>query len=379
MITDVLHISSGMNEDGGGTAHLGRLIGASLRRHCARHRLAFRGLHLPPLDGSVATDGYASFGGSRAWLTAALVCRLMVARLTLSRRQTALYFDHVGPARSLALVPRALLPRYAIQLHGIEIWRQLSRDRLQVLENATFLVANSAYTAERAREYLPAKYQMRIVLLGIEPVVLVGPFDRAALAGAGENYALIVGRTAGMDRYKGHDELLEVWPEVRRRLPGARLVIAGSGSDLARLRAKAVSLELACGEGSGSACDAAVYFTGQIDPATLGELYRRAAVFAMPSLLEGFGLVYPEAMAAGKPCIALQGTAPAEIIVDGETGRLVPQNDSAALGDALVDLLGNPEKARTMGEAGRRRYEREFTAHAFERRFQPVVDELVGG
>ena len=45
-----------------------------------------------------------------------------------------------------------------------------------------------------------------------------------------------------MDRYKGHDELLEAWPEVRRRLPGARLVVAGSGSDLARLRAKAAAL-----------------------------------------------------------------------------------------------------------------------------------------
>ncbi len=372
MIQEVLHISSGMNEDGGGTAHLGRLIGATLRRHCARHRLNFRGLHLPPLDGSVATDGYASFGGSRAWLTASVV-----SRLTLSRRRRALYFDHVGPARSMSLVPRWRLPRYAIQLHGIEIWRHLSPDRQKVLENATFLVANSAYTAERAREYLPAKHQMRIVLLGIEPVVLVGPVDREILAGAGENYALIVGRTAGMDRYKGHDELLEVWPEVRRRLPAARLVVAGSGSDLVRLRAKAAGLGLTSEVAGG--VDAAVYFTGQIDPATLGELYRRAAVFAMPSLLEGFGLVYPEAMAAGKPCVALQATAPAEIIVDGETGRLVAQNDPAALGAAVVDLMGNPERARAMGEAGRRRYEREFTARAFERRFQPVVDELVGG
>ena len=318
MITDILHVSSGMNEDGGGTAHLGRLIGASLRRYSAHHRLRFRGLHLPKLDGSVATDGYASFRGSHAWLTAAIV-----SRLALSRRRTALYFDHVGPARALSLVPRSLLPRYAIQLHGIEIWRQLSRDRLQVLENATFLVANSAYTAERAREYLPAKHQMRIVLLGIEPVVLVGPFDQKVLAAAGEGYALIVGRTAGKDRYKGHDELLEIWPEVRRRLPGARLVVAGSGSDLARLRAKAAALGLTSGSDSGSPATA-VYFTGQIDPATLGELYRRAALFAMPSLLEGFGLVYPEAMAAGKPCIALQGTAPAEIILHGETGLLVP-------------------------------------------------------
>ena len=364
MITEVLHISSGMNEDGGGTAHLGRLIGASLRRHCARHRLEFRGLHLPPLDGGVATDGYASCGGSRAWLTAAVI-----SRLAFSRRHMALYFDHLGPARALALVPRALLPRYAIQLHGIEIWRELSRDRRRVLANATFLVANSAYTAARAQEYLPARHRLRIVPLGIEPPLPAGPADGAVLAGAGEGYALIVGRTAGSEGYKGHDELLEAWPEVRRRLPQARLVVAGSGSGLARLRASAAALAL--GD--------AVFFTGQTDPATLGELYRRSALFAMPSRDEGFGLVFAEAMAAGKPCLALAGTAPAEIVIDGETGRLVPPADPVALADALVELLGNPERARAMGAAGRRRYEREFTALAFERRFLPVVDQLVGG
>ncbi len=364
MIERILHVSSGMGEEGGGTAHLGRLIGASLRKISARHRLAFEGLHLPPLDGSVATDGYRAFGGSRTRLTTAVVVRLLQAR-----GRAALYFDHVGPARSLALVPSPLLPRYAIQLHGIEIWRRLSADRRRVLERATFLVANSAYTAERAREFLPACHRMRVVLLGIEPVVRVGPFDRERLARAGEGYALIVGRTAGQDRYKGHDELLEVWPEVRRRLPAARLVVAGSGSDLERLRAKAATLGL--GD--------AVCFTGQVDPATLGELYRRAAVFAMPSGLEGFGLVYPEAMAVGLPCIALAGTAPAEIVIDGETGRLVPPGDPAALAAALVELLGDPARASALGEAGRRRYEREFTARAFERRFLPVIDELVRG
>ncbi len=363
-IARLLHVSSGMGEEGGGTAHLGRLIGAALRKYAARHRLQFEGLHLPPLDGSVATDGYLAYGGSRARLTVAVI-----ARLLRSGGRPALYFDHVGPARSLALVPAALLPRYAVQLHGIEIWRRLSADRRRVLERATFLVANSAYTAERAREFLPARYRMRVVLLGIEPIVLVGPFDRAVLERAGEGYALIVGRTAGQDRYKGHDELLEVWPAVLQRLPGARLVVAGSGSDLARLRAKASALGL--GE--------AVCFTGQVDPATLGELYRRAAVFAMPSGLEGFGLVYPEAMAAAKPCIALAGTAPAEIVVDGETGRLVPEADPPALAAALVELLGDPARARALGEAGRRRYERDFTARAFERRFRPVVDELVRG
>lgn len=376
MITEVLHISSGMNEDGGGTAHLGRLIGASLRRHCARHRLEFHGLHLPALDGSAATDGYRSFGGSRARLSAAVVSRLL---LLGRRRRSALYFDHVGPARSLSLVPRAFLPRYAIQLHGIEIWRELSRDRQRVLANATFLVANSAYTAARAKEFLPAQHRMRIVQLGIEPPLPAGSADGAVLAGAGEGYALIVGRIVGTEGYKGHDELLEAWPEVLRRLPTARLVVAGSGSGLERLRAKAFSLGLASGEGSSDPSDSAVHFTGQIDSATLGELYRRAAVFAMPSREEGFGLVFAEAMAAGKPCLALRGTAPAEIVVDGETGRVVLQGDAGALVEALVELLGDRERARAMGVAGRRRYEREFTAQAFESRFLPVVSELAGG
>jgi glycosyltransferase involved in cell wall biosynthesis len=96
----------------------------------------------------------------------------------------------------------------------------------------------------------------------------------------------------------------------------------------------------------------------------------------MPSMLEGFGLVFAEAMALGKACLALAGTAPAEIVLDGETGLLVPPGDPAALAAALVALFADPERTRAMGAAGRLRYEREFTARAFERRLAPVLEEL---
>ncbi len=364
MIDRLLHVSSGMGEEGGGTAHLGRLAGATLRKLAAERRLAFRGLHLPALDGSVATDGYRAFGGSRTRLAVNVLARVVAAR-----SRTAIYFDHVGPARSLALLPAPLLPRYAVQIHGIEIWRPLSRDRLRVLERAAFLVANSAFTAEHSRQFLPARHAMRVAPLGIEPIVLVGPVDRETAEKVGEGFALIVSRLASREAYKGHDELLEAWPEVKRLQADARLVVVGEGDDLPRLRAKAAELGVAD----------AVRFTGQVDPATLGELYRRSAFFAMPSGLEGFGLVYPEAMAAGKACLALAGTAPAEIVVDGETGRLVPARDRAALAAALVDLFADPERTRALGEAGRRRYEREYTARAFERRFLAVARELVEG
>ncbi len=57
----------------------------------------------------------------------------------------------------------------------------------------------------------------------------------------------------------------------------------------------------------------------------------------------------------------------------------MPPGDPAALAGVLSELLGDPERARALGAAGRRRYEREFTAEAFARRFQPVLEDLVGG
>ncbi|HSM13159.1 MAG TPA: glycosyltransferase, partial [Thermoanaerobaculia bacterium] len=165
-----------------------------------------------------------------------------------------------------------------------------------------------------------------------------------------------------------HDELIELWPELVTRVPEARLVVIGDGDDRARLVAKA---EL-------SATFPSMVFLDGVDAATLSELYRRAAILALPSRGEGFGLVLLEAMAAGIPCVALEGTAPAEIVRDRETGLLVPDGDRAALLDALVTLLADPELRARLGSAGRERYEREFTFEAFERRFVPLLDRLTG-
>ena len=96
----------------------------------------------------------------------------------------------------------------------------------------------------------------------------------------------------------------------------------------------------------------------------------------MPSLLEGFGLVFVEAMAAARACVACAGTAPAEIVVDGETGLLVSPERSLVA--ALEALLQDPETTRAMGAAGRKRYEAEFSAEAYEARLEPVLEELVG-
>jgi glycosyltransferase involved in cell wall biosynthesis len=148
---------------------------------------------------------------------------------------------------------------------------------------------------------------------------------------------------AGYDfERKGGHVLLAAWPEVRRRLPSARLEIAAAGRAPAHLP-----------EG--------VTWLGRLSRDELTARYRRVSTFVLPSLFEPFGLVFAEAMASGLPVVATRTCGVPEIVRDGETGVLVEVNDAAALADALVDVLGDPDRARAMGSAGRARVLDQFT------------------
>ncbi|KAB2950900.1 MAG: glycosyltransferase family 4 protein, partial [Thermoanaerobaculia bacterium] len=285
------------------------------------------------------------------------------------RRRRVFVYDHPGPARAQGLLPSALRSRYAVAVLGIDVWRPLAGTRGRALRGAAPVIAISHATLERARPHLPEGCEVTVVHPGLDLPLAGGAPDRALLEAAGAGFVLIVGRLSGRERYKGHDELLEAWPALLELVPSARLLVAGEGDDRARLEARAA--ELGIGE--------AVRFAGGVDAATLAALYRRAALFAMPSRDEGFGLAFLEAMAAARPCLALTHTAPAEIVVDGETGLLVPRGARPALVAALAGLLSDPERARRLGEAGRARWEREFTFEAFERRLRPVLERLTGG
>jgi phosphatidylinositol alpha-1,6-mannosyltransferase len=160
------------------------------------------------------------------------------------------------------------------------------------------------------------------------------------------------------ERYKGHDELIDAWPMVRRAVPDARLVIVGDGDDAPRLRAKA-------GEG--------VEFAGRIDAAQLSALYRDATMFVMPSTGEGFGLVYLEAMQSSTPCIAAKGAAE-EIIRDGGDGLIVDPADRDALVAAIVRLFVDPDARARMGAAAADRMAAEFGADALARRVRHVLE-----
>ena len=122
--------------------------------------------------------------------------------------------------------------------------------------------------------------------------------------------------------------------------------------------------------------DRHVHFLSGLSYEQLASCYGHCEIFALPSKGEGFGLVYLEAMACGKPVIGgAHGGAP-EVIDDAKTGYLVPHGDTMQLTTAIETLLDNPALAQEMGRRGKDKVESEFRFNVFAKSFRKILREL---
>jgi len=158
------------------------------------------------------------------------------------------------------------------------------------------------------------------------------------------------------DRYKGHDILVRALPLIRAKVPDVHWVVIGDGPLRPGLEQLAHSHEVAD----------AVSFLGSVPDQERNAWLRRAHLLSMPSRLpagdfagEGFGIVYLEAAAYGKPVVAGNVAGALDAVVDRETGLLVDPTDHLAVAEAIARLLLDPELARRLGAAGAARA-REF-------------------
>jgi len=206
------------------------------------------------------------------------------------------------------------------------------------------VIAISSYTAGliTATGVMPAS--MRLISPGVDVPGDSGPLsaDRPTL--------LTIARIA--ERYKGHDVLVRALPLVRAKVPDVEWIVIGDGGLRAGVEQLARSYELA---------DSA-RFLGSVSDEQRNSWLRRADLLAMPSRLpsgglagEGFGIVYLEAGAYGKPVIAGNVGGAVDAVVDGENGLLVDPTDPVAVADAIAGLLLDGERAGRLGRAGKER------------------------
>ena len=121
-----------------------------------------------------------------------------------------------------------------------------------------------------------------------------------------------------------------------------------------------------------------ITFTGRLSTAELVQAHNQAQVMVSPSLYEGFGLPAAEAMACGTPVVATTAGAFPEVILDGETGLLVPPGDARALAGAIAALLADPARRASMGAAAARRIEEHFSWRACAEKTAALYGEVLG-
>lgn len=287
------------------------------------------------------------------------------------------WFGAAAPLALLSpLLRRAGAERILASTHGHEVgWSMLpgARQALRAIGEHTDVVTYiskytrgrfaSAFGPNAALEYLPP---------GVDTEVFRP--DPAARAELRERYGLgdrptILCLSRLVPR-KGQDVLLIAMLEIRERIPGAVLVIAGSGPYEDRLRGFAEAL--------GVTGD--VVFTGRVPAAELAAHHTIADVFAMPARtrgagldVEGLGIVYLEASASGVPVVAgTSGGAP-ETVLDGQTGRVVDGRRADRVAEAIIEILADRDAAATMGAAGRAFVERHWRWDALGARLRQLL------
>ena len=212
---------------------------------------------------------------------------------------------------------------------------------------------------ERAdRVVVPSHYSAGIAahVYGVPPArltVVPEPIDlgewrrRFAAVPSGGNERPTILTVARLYPRKRVTDLLDAAVLLRRRIPRVQIRIVGEGPEASRLAAQ--HARLALGD--------TVVFLGHVGRDRLALEYSRARCFCLPTVQEGFGLVFAEAMAAGLPVVACLAAAVPELVIDGETGLLVPPRTPAALAAALERILEDDVTGKEMGMTGRARVE----------------------
>jgi phosphatidylinositol alpha-1,6-mannosyltransferase len=285
------------------------------------------------------------------------------ARLLREYGASAVWFGASTPLGLLAgSLRRAGAERIVASTHGHELaWATwpAARTVLRRIGAGTDVVT---YITDYTRERLGSAFGPRSQLRRLTPGVDLETFrpdtdgrDVRRRYGLGE--APVVVCVSRLVARKGQDQLIRVLPEVRRRVPGTRLLLVGQGPDEKRLRRLAAAAGMAD----------AVVFAGGVPLPELPEYYAAGDVFAMPCRtrvggmdVEGLGIVYLEASACGLPVVAGNSGGAPEAVRDGETGFVVPGLDRATLTRRLVELLGDASLRRRMGAAGRAWVERDW-------------------
>jgi phosphatidylinositol alpha-1,6-mannosyltransferase len=284
-----------------------------------------------------------------------------------------------GAAAPLALMGRAIERRtgvpYSAFTHGVELWAgqvPVTRRLLtQVARKAALVTCVSQWAAGELRQMVGSGPRIELLPPGIDrDRYHPGVSDEAVRERHGLDDHPVICCVSRLTLRKGQDKVIRALPWILREIPEARFLVVGTGPDLERLQSLAARKKVAD----------RVIFAGEVSGDVLPEYFRAGDVFAMPCRtrklgleVEAFGAVFLQASAVARPAIAGDSGGAPEAVVHGETGLVVDGNEVDEVAEAVLELLGEPEKAAKMGATGADRVHRDLTWEALSVRLRGLL------
>ena len=315
--------------------------------------------------GSAAQNGlsqveYVGFSGDKF--------RFGMAAIQAARGADFVLLAHSNFAPLLHFI-RWVAPHSAcrVSVHGIDVWKPLGRVTRSALSWAGEVWPVSDFTRQEMVRHNPSLRALRFSYL---PNTLGPSYPPAQAAKTRSELGLppgplllCVSRMSAAEPYKNVEWLIRSMTAVRQQLPAATLVIVGPGDDRARLERLVAELQLSD----------RVRFAGRVADDLLQSYFAACDLFVLPSTGEGFGIVYLEAMYHAKACVGAAAGGVPEVIEDGVTGLLVNAEEKGQLPAAIVRLLQDDALRSAMGQAGKKRLEKEFSVESFRARLEALL------
>ncbi len=265
-------------------------------------------------------------------------------RQTIRHRPDLIITTHLNFTPVAYWLKRLLGIPYWTIAHGVEAWNIQRPAIKNALHDANRILAVSQYTRNRLLDeqkldptqisLLPNTVDTTRFQIAAKPNYLLQKYGLTPE----QPIILTVSRLCSTESYRGYDKVLEALPMIRQFIPNVHYLIVGKGDDQARLERYIAQLNL----------QNSVTLAGFVPDEELCDYYNVCDVFAMPSKLEGFGIVYLEALACGRPVLGGNQDGAIDALCQGELGVLVNPDDAEEIAKNLIQILKGQHLNRTL-------------------------------
>ncbi|MEQ9481822.1 glycosyltransferase family 4 protein [Coleofasciculus sp. F4-SAH-05] len=251
------------------------------------------------------------------------------------QRPSLVVSTHINYAIACYILQRINGVPYWFIAHGIEVWSTERKSHKLVLQGAEKVIAVSEYTRQRIIKeqnidtdkihILFNTFDSKQFQINPKPNYLLQRYNITP----NQPIILTVARLGRMAKHKGYDQILHALVKIRQHIPNIHYMLAGKGDDRPRIQTLITSLNL----------DDCVTLPGFLTDEELCDHYNLCDVFAMPSQGEGFGIVFLEALACGKPVLAGNQDGSVQPLASGELGCLVDPNNVEDIATKLIEII----------------------------------------